>query len=88
MLVLEPSIKFDEVPDVLQYSFGGGNLAPGDAGRYAFSARRFWFTAVELLDDERVYKPALDDTEGAVSFLFLRDCSPSVPALSSRPDRF
>ena len=82
ILVLDPSIKFDEVPAVLKYSFGVGNPPPDDEGRCIFLEERFRFSVAELPDAEREYRPVPDDTGGAVP-LFFRDSAPS-----SRPDRF
>ena len=87
MLVLDPSIKFDEVPAVLKYIFGVGSPPPDDEGRCAFLAERFQFSVVEPPDVERGYRPAPDDIGWAGSLPF-RDCSPFAPVPSSRPDRF
>ena len=53
MLVLDPSIKFDEVPAVLKYSFGVGNPPPDDKGRSVFLAERFRFSAEESSRPDR-----------------------------------
>jgi len=84
MLVFDPSSVFN--PVALKSGSGGGNLPPDVEGRCALLVERLRFSIVELSDTERAYKPAVDDTGGAVSF-FPRVCSPSVPA-PSRPDRF
>ena len=47
MLVFDPSIKFDEVPAVLKYSFGVGNPPPDDEGRCVFLEERFRFDVAE-----------------------------------------
>lgn len=84
--VLNPKIEFAEGPVVVRFGFEDGGLPPDDMDLCTVPTGGFWSGVTGLLDtgggSGRI------SNIGRTISLFFRGCSPSVPAPSSRPDRF